>query len=277
MSPPTTAANLLLSPAMRGQVRKEIGLALLLLLVSGCAQHDRLAALLDPSSGGATTVHDATRNAYSQPAANLDVQRRGEFFIGNAFFNSPWIVAPASAGARDGLGPLFNARSCDACHNNDGRGRPPEHAGEQPVSLVLQFATPTPGVNNEPQSDPRYGANFNPFAIGGVPAEGAVRITYREIRGEFADGEPYVLLAPEYALREACVWRARARHRVLAAGGVVGVRRRFAGSHSGVAAPRTRGSGRYEWRRRVGTRESGVERSDPAAGRRTHRVEGEST
>ena len=147
-------------------------------------------------------MHDATRNAYSQPAANLDVQRRGEFFIGNAFFNSPWIVAPASAGARDGLGPLFNARSCDACHNNDGRGRPPEHAGEQPVSLVLQFATPTPGVNNEPQSDPRYGANFNPFAIGGVPAEGAVRITDRELRGEFADGEPYALLAPEYVLEK---------------------------------------------------------------------------
>ncbi len=147
-------------------------------------------------------MHDATRNAFSQPAANLDVQRRGEFFIGNAFFNSPWIVAPASAGARDGLGPLFNARSCDACHNNDGRGRPPEHAGERPVSLVLQFATPTPGVNNEPQSDPRYGANFNPFAIGGVPAEGTVRITYREIRGKFADGEPYVLLAPEYAFEK---------------------------------------------------------------------------
>ena len=202
MSLPTTAATLLHSPGVREQGRKQTGLALLLLLTSGCAQHEGVAALLDPNSGGAATVHDATRNAYSQPAANLDIQRRGEFFVGNAFFNSPWIVAPASAGARDGLGPLFNARSCDACHNNDGRGRPPEHAGEQPVSLVLQFATPTPGVNHEPQSDPRYGANFNPFAIGGVPAEGAVRITYREIRGEFADGEPYVLLAPEYAFEK---------------------------------------------------------------------------
>ena len=41
-----------------------------------------------------------------------------------------------------GLGPMFNARSCDACHNNDGRGRPPVKDDEQPVSLVLQFATP---------------------------------------------------------------------------------------------------------------------------------------
>ena len=45
--------------------------------------------------------------------------------MGNAFFNSAWVVAPASAAARDGLGPMFNARSCDACHNNDGRGQPP--------------------------------------------------------------------------------------------------------------------------------------------------------
>ena len=67
---------------------------------------------------------------------------------------------------------------------------------------MLQFATPTPGVNNEPQSDPRYGANFNPFAIGGVPAEGAVRIAHREIHGKFADGETYTLLAPKYAFEE---------------------------------------------------------------------------
>jgi CxxC motif-containing protein (DUF1111 family) len=154
--------------------------------------------LLDANSGGATTVHETNRNAFSQPAANLDVQRRADFFIGNAFFNSAWIVAPASAGARDGLGPLFNARSCDACHNNDGRGRPPEHENERPVSLVIQFATPTPGDNNGPQGDPHYGGNLNPFAIGGVPAEGNVRIENQEMRGQFADGESYMLLAPTY-------------------------------------------------------------------------------
>lgn len=141
------------------------------------------------------------RHAFSRPAPNLDVERRAAFSIGNAFFNSPWIVAPATAGARDGLGPLFNARSCDACHNNDGRGRPPED-GERPISLVIQFATPTPGPNDEPGADPRYGVNFNPFAIGGVPAEGTIRIRHREIQGTFADGELFVLLAPEYEFQE---------------------------------------------------------------------------
>lgn len=158
-------------------------------------------ALLALESGGATTVYVTDRHAFSRPAANLDVQRRGSFAIGNAFFNSPWVAAPASTTARDGLGPLFNARSCDACHNNDGRGRPPE-PGEKPVSLVIQFATPTPGPNGEPGADPHYGVNLNPFAIGGVPPEGSVRIHYREIKGTFDDGEPYTLLAPEYEFHD---------------------------------------------------------------------------
>lgn len=180
-------------------------LALLLLaalLASACTRGPATDALLDPNSGGTTTVGNATHKAFAQPAANLDVQRRGQFFIGNAFFNSPWVVAPASAGARDGLGPLFNARSCDACHNNDGRGRPPERPDERLVSLVIQFATPIPGDNNEPGSDPRYGGNLNPFAVGGIPAEGTVHIRHREIHGKFADGEPYLLLAPEYEFAE---------------------------------------------------------------------------
>jgi CxxC motif-containing protein (DUF1111 family) len=158
--------------------------------------------LLDPNSGGAATVRNTTRSAFSQPAPNIDVRRRAEFFMGNAFFNSAWVVAPASAAARDGLGPMFNARSCDACHNNDGRGQPPAREGERPVSLVFQFATPTPGSHNEPSPDPGYGGNLNPFAIGGVAAEGNVRVRYREIPARFADGERFALQAPEYAFEE---------------------------------------------------------------------------
>lgn len=181
----------------------QVALALTgILLMSACSRSPDTAELLAPNSGGATTIHEVNRNAFSQPAANLDVERRGEFFIGNAFFNSAWIVAPATAGARDGLGPLFNARSCDQCHNNDGRGAPPMKPGERPVALVLQFATPTPGSNNEPGADPHYGSNFNPFAIGSIPAEGTVRIEHREIVGTFADGERYTLLAPTYVFEE---------------------------------------------------------------------------
>src|SRR5690606_41313125 len=168
------------------------------LLLASCSSSNQTEALLQPASAGEASAAVATRHAFSRPAPNLSMEQRSRFFIGNAFFNSPWVVAPASTTARDGLGPLFNARSCDACHNNDGRGRPPQSVDEQPVSLVMQFATATPGANNEPQADPRYGANFNPFAIGSVPPEGRLRITHEEIQGEYGDGSLYTLLAPAY-------------------------------------------------------------------------------
>lgn len=171
-------------------------------MLSGCSKNSGTAELLQPDSGGAMTVVESSRHAFSRPAPNLSVAQRGEFFIGNAFFNSPWVGAPASASARDGLGPLFNARSCDQCHNNDGRGRPPVKDDEPPVSLVLQFATSTPGDNNEPQADPHYGVNFNPFAIGSIPAEGKARIRHHEVKGEYGDGTPYTLLAPEYSFED---------------------------------------------------------------------------
>lgn len=186
-------------------VAKLIGLAALwgaMSFLGACSKGKSTEELLQPNSGGAMTVKESSRHAFSRPATNLTVAQRGEFFIGNAFFNSPWVVAPASAGARDGLGPLFNARSCDQCHNNDGRGQPPLQEDEQPVSLVIQFATPTPGHNNEPQADPNYGVNFNPFGAGGVAAEGKLRISHREIAGAYGDGTPYTLLAPEYSFEE---------------------------------------------------------------------------
>lgn len=171
------------------------------LVVGGCDRGPDVTALLQPRSGGDTTVNENSRQAFSQPAANLVSADRATFFVGNAFFNSPWVVAPASASARDGLGPLFNARSCDACHNNDGRGRPPL-AGERPVSLVFQFSVPGAGPNGQPGPEPSYGGNLNPFAIDGVSAEGTVRIDTRELTGTFADGEAYTLLEPSYVFED---------------------------------------------------------------------------
>ncbi len=171
-------------------------------LLGACAKESSdVAALLQASSGGATTVEDFTRHAYSKPAANLQTEQRAEFVMGNAFFNSPWVAAPATASARDGLGPLFNARSCDACHNNDGRGRPPE-AGERPISLVVQFGMPGRGEHGEPLPEPHYGGNLNPFSITGSGAEGTLDIAYVERVGHFADGEPYSLRVPQYSFSD---------------------------------------------------------------------------
>ena len=76
-------------------------------------------------SGGAATVRKTDQNAFSLPSANLPPSRRVDFSVGNSFFRSPWVIAPSTTTARDGLGPLFNTNACQNCHIKDGRGHPP--------------------------------------------------------------------------------------------------------------------------------------------------------
>lgn len=47
---------------------------------------------------------------------------------------------------------------------------------------------------------PDYGIQLNDRAIPGVPAEGAVRIRYEEIKGTYPDGQPYSLRKPKVTL-----------------------------------------------------------------------------
>ncbi|MFN3199830.1 MAG: di-heme oxidoredictase family protein [Bradymonadia bacterium] len=152
-------------------------------------------------SGGDTTVFDVTRDAYARGARNFDSERRGEFFVGSSAFNQPWVTAPASTTGRDGLGPVFNARSCDACHFKDGRGRPPE-PGEPMDSMLIRLSLPGVAENGGVVPVPGYGGQLNPFGILGVPGEGQVDIEWTEETGEYADGTPYSLRRPTYVFSE---------------------------------------------------------------------------
>ncbi|MDK2125337.1 di-heme oxidoreductase family protein [Parachitinimonas caeni] len=155
-------------------------------------------------AGGDTTVFETGRNAFSLPAANLNEAQRTDFAIGNSFFKRNWVEAPSSTSARDGLGPHFIARSCGACHTEDGRGAPPDFKNglqaEQPVALLFRLSIPGVGEHGSPKPEPRYGGQFNNDAISGVKPEGRVEIRYREVGGKFDDGEPYSLRQPEYRL-----------------------------------------------------------------------------
>ena len=151
-------------------------------------------------SGGHTTVFDATRNAFSLPVRNLSEEHRAAFFVGNSFFNQNWIVAPASPAGRDGLGPLFNARSCSACHFKDGRSQPPE-PGVPMTVMLLRASVPGRGPHGEPVPDPIYGGQIQGQAIPGVAPEADAVVSYEEQPGQFVDGEKYSLRKPTYTLR----------------------------------------------------------------------------
>ena len=156
-------------------------------------------------TGGETTVYADGQNAFSFPAANLSSEERTRFAIGNSFFKRNWVEAPASTKARDGLGPHFIARSCGGCHVRDGRGAPPDsrtRPPEQPVALLLRLSVTGSNERGGPKPEPVYGDQFNNAAVQGVKPEGQVTISYRSVRGRFADGTAYTLHKPVYGFTQ---------------------------------------------------------------------------
>jgi CxxC motif-containing protein (DUF1111 family) len=153
--------------------------------------------------GGATTnTLLLGTNAFSMPAENATAEHEEAFYSGNSFFNDNWVEAPSSTSARDGLGPLFNARSCGSCHFKDGRGRPPLSADEGFVGLLLRLSVPGGGEHGEPLPEPTYGGQLQPYSIDDLPAEGNPSVIYEPIAGAYADGDPYELLRPSYVIAD---------------------------------------------------------------------------
>ena len=125
----------------------KVFLALGLLGLSGLAMAQTTTNLsgFDPQErfpGGATTVNKFDANAFSLPSANLAPTRRLDFSVGNSFFRSPWVIAPATTTSRDGLGPLFNTNACQNCHIKDGRGHPPGPDAVNAVSMLVRLSIP---------------------------------------------------------------------------------------------------------------------------------------
>lgn len=90
--------------------------------------------------------------------------------IGKALFKRPWVPAPSSTKANDGLGPLFNARSCLSCHQGLDRMPPLRDASGRVASeaLVLRFS------DSVGQPDPVYGRQLQTSAVQEHRPEGAL-------------------------------------------------------------------------------------------------------
>ncbi len=150
---------------------------------------------------GAGPVAADGRDAFSHPVPGLSAAQLLDFELGRAMFEKLWVSAPASTRASDGLGPLYNARACSACHPNNGRGRPPAGPGETPLALTLHVAAPAaaPGPAST-QPDPVYGQQIQTFATIGLPAEARVALRWEETAVSLGDGEAVVLRKPDVTL-----------------------------------------------------------------------------
>lgn len=150
-------------------------------------------------TGGETTVFDASPNAFSLSARNMTPERRSTFFVGNSFFKENWIIAPSSTDGRDGLGPLYNSRSCSGCHLLDGRGTPPDDPKEPLSSVLVRLSVAGKTQDGAPAPEPTYGGQLQPKAIPGITPEGDAFVAYMENTYSFDDGEMFRLRRPTYS------------------------------------------------------------------------------
>ncbi|SMG44210.1 CxxC motif-containing protein, DUF1111 family [Marivirga sericea] len=149
--------------------------------------------------GGAATTDDFSVNAFGHAAPNISDDKQMQFVTGNAFFKRNWVTAPSSTADLDGLGALFNAKSCSSCHFLDGKGEPGFEKGQ---SSALLFRLSIADDNGQTRAEPNYGNQFNHLAILGVKEEGQVEIAYEEINGQYPDGQSYSLRKPTYTFTQ---------------------------------------------------------------------------
>jgi len=172
----------------------------------GSSEHAGYALQTTPMTGGDGTVNQSDTNAFSLPQGNLSMTKRLDFSVGNSFFRNPWVEAPASTKARDGLGPLFNTNACQGCHLKDGRGHPP--AVDTPsVSLFLRLAVPHDAVKdadilrtNGFKPHPVYGAQLQTSALPGAKPEADLVLSWTKRIEVLADGTEVELREPVYTI-----------------------------------------------------------------------------
>jgi CxxC motif-containing protein (DUF1111 family) len=155
-------------------------------------------------AGAATVRARPGADAFSFPSGNMDFAREMDFKLGNALFTREWVSSPSSTLSADGLGPLFNSRSCQGCHVRDGRGHVPQGTDEA-VSVFLRVSVPDPGGETHgiegfhpTAPDPVYGGQLQNFAIHGHQAEMRFAVTYDEFEVPLAGGETATLRRPTY-------------------------------------------------------------------------------
>jgi CxxC motif-containing protein (DUF1111 family) len=145
---------------------------------------------------GPSTSHDRHAKAIvmRDPVLSTDDIGRMEYTLGQSIFERIWISAPSSTEAADGLGPLFNARSCVACHPGGARPKALVDAQGTVPSLLLRLGR----AGGRP--DPVYGVQLQTASVANVPAEGRLDLAMDESAVELSDGAVVQLRRPSAAV-----------------------------------------------------------------------------
>ncbi|WP_422091823.1 di-heme oxidoredictase family protein [Tenacibaculum ovolyticum] len=137
--------------------------------------------------------------AFGRGIPSLSNLQSSFFGIGDAMFNQSWVSAPATTTSRDGLGPIFNARACSACHLNDGRGEPILETGASSKGLLIRLSTGN-SITTGPVGHGAYGGQLQDKSNLGIKIEADIQVVFSYIKGTYADGSTYELRKPNYTI-----------------------------------------------------------------------------
>ncbi len=168
--------------------------------------------------GGNTTVSIKPFASLMLPASNIAIDKRPNFHAGKALAHQPWIKAPATTDARDGLGPIYNTRTCLVCHANGGRGHMPIDNQQLLFTNFLRLSIPGFDPVHGVIPEPMYGDQLQSQSVAlshqlrehlgsdasnkkEVPPEGFVYINWTEQVFIYPDGESVNLRQPEIEVR----------------------------------------------------------------------------
>ncbi|HVI87404.1 MAG TPA: di-heme oxidoredictase family protein [Dongiaceae bacterium] len=124
-----------------------------------------------------------------------------DFSMGAGVFKTNWVAAPASTQAVDGLGPLYNARSCNACHPGGTRSRDLTDLQGKPVPGLLVHLSQV--IAGKAGPDSVYGQQIQTSALANQQPE--ARLSVRRVVGPqvtLADGTAVQLYRTEPALTD---------------------------------------------------------------------------
>ncbi|WP_319380442.1 di-heme oxidoredictase family protein [Thiomicrorhabdus sp.] len=165
--------------------------------------------------GGEGSVSFSPVASFMEPMANLPENFRSDFAAGKALAHQPWVKAPTITFSRDGLGPVYNARTCLMCHINGGRGLMPSNEKQGLNTALLRLSLPGKNSIHGVIPEPVYGDQLqtqsislkhqmrhlnNPELKHSVPPEAYLYIQWRYQNFAYPDGSEIRLRSPEIKL-----------------------------------------------------------------------------
>jgi CxxC motif-containing protein (DUF1111 family) len=153
--------------------------------------------------GGSTTLpypySDEPQERFKQMAPNIAPANAQPFMLGRRLHHTDFGSGAHSERGNPNyvkhvgkVGPQFVARSCIACHANNGRALPPE-LGRPMLQTVVKV-----GGDSQGRPHDKLGTALQPQSINGNAEATAHVEAYETLAGQYADGESFELRKPKY-------------------------------------------------------------------------------